>query len=307
MKLAYLLAQYLYTNKRLDLPGIGTFLLDPSVLIDTENNKHRNATPEGISFENNPSIQNAPDLVSYISSKSGKMRPLAESDLESHLQIAQQFLNISKPFTFEGIGTLVKNRPGEFEFTPGNIIPDRLKDHPEKEVHGLTKKETVDAKYQAYLSEPVVKSPWRKPVIALLILCGIALAIWGGYTISTRQAGQTEVTASETIAPTPQPLDPLQSNKVDSTTIQKTDPTQANYKYVLEITKAPKVFKRYQQLKDTDLKLKDAKLKDVVQMETTDSIKYKLFVLLPVTTDTTTTLMALTGFLGKKVYIERQN
>src|SRR6185295_19257267 len=104
-----------------------------------------------------------PELVSYISSKSGKMKSLAESDLESHLQKVQQFLNISKPFTFEGIGTLVKVKHGEFEFNQGTIIPDKLKETIEKEVHGVTKKENVDAKYQAYLATPSSKSRWRKP------------------------------------------------------------------------------------------------------------------------------------------------
>ena len=43
MKLALLLAQYLYSHKKLDLPGIGTFHLDPSVIIDPE----VFSTPEG--------------------------------------------------------------------------------------------------------------------------------------------------------------------------------------------------------------------------------------------------------------------
>lgn len=302
MKLAYLLAQYLYTHKRLDLPGIGTFLLDPVTIIETENNKNRNALPEGISFQSNSSIQSAPELVSYITSKSGKMKSLAESDLESHLQMVQQFLNISKPFTFEGIGTLVKVKHGEFEFNQGNINSDRVKESIDKDLHGVTKKETVDAKYQAYLATPSSKSRWRKPVIVLLILCGIGLAIWGGYTISTKQSENTETTLAENNITEPvTTVDSSQLKKPDPVISQKTITQPVNYKYVLEVAKAYRAFKRFRTLKDSTM------LSNIVQLETTDSIKYKLFVLLPVTMDTTRVIDSLTSFLGRKVYIEHQN
>ena len=51
VKLASLLAQYLYTNHRLDLPGIGTFLLDPSTISSVENTKQRSTVLEGVSFD----------------------------------------------------------------------------------------------------------------------------------------------------------------------------------------------------------------------------------------------------------------
>ena len=299
LKLAYLIAQYLYANKRLDLPGIGSFILDPSIIIDTENSKHRSPMPEGISFQNNPSIQNAPDLVNFISSKSGKMKVLAESDLESHLQMIHQFLNINKPFSFDGIGTLIKVRQGVCEFTPGHIITNKPKDNPEKEKQTLSKKENLDAKYMAYLATPAVKSYWKKPVVALLILCGIGFTLWGGYTISTKQNQTAEATLSENnLDPAVPETNTVQVNK-DSAIVQKPNIT-ASYKYVLEIAKATRAFNRLKTLKDS-------KLSNVVQMETADSVQYKLFVLLPATTDTTRAIDSLTAFLGKKVYIERQN
>ena len=301
MKLAYLLAQYLYTNKRLDLPGIGSFILDPSVIIENENHKHRSGLPEGISFVNNPSIRNVPELVDYISAKSGKMRVLAESDLESHLQMIQQFLNINKPFSFDGIGTLVKVRQGEFEFTPGNMMSaNKLKENPEKEKQNVTRKENIEAKYQAYLATPTIKSRWSKPAVVFLIFCGIVLAIWAGYTISTNRADTAEATLSESNTSESLPvIDSAQLNKPDTIAVQK-QVSPANYKFVLEVTKATRAFRRFKQLQDT-------RLAPVLQLETTDSIQYKLFVLLPVTTDTTKTIDSLTAFLGKKVYIERQN
>jgi hypothetical protein len=298
LKLAYLLAQYLYTNKRLDLPGIGTFLLDPSVIIEPENSKHRSPTPDGISFESNPALRDATELISYITSKSGKMKALASADLDSHLQLAQQFLNMGKPFTFEGIGILAKLVTGEFEFTPTAIISEKSRDTSEKEVHGFSKKETVDAKYRAYLATPVTRSHWRKPMIVLLILCGIGLAIWGGYTISTKQSENNEATVSENIDQNIPVPDSLQVNKQDTNTIQITNTPSDNYKYVLEVAKERRAFKRYNQLRENLWK---------VQLETSDSVQYKLFLLLPASADTTRIVDSLTVLTGRKVYLENRN
>jgi hypothetical protein len=299
LKLAYLLAQYLYTNKRLDLPGIGTFKLDPSVIIESENSR-RQTTPEGISFESNSSILDAPDLITYISAKTGKMKALAIADLESHIELAKQFLNIGRPYSFEGIGNLVKTKPGEFEFTPAIINEKLTKEITGSEAHGLSKKETVEAKYQAFLSTPAIKSRWKKPVVALLVLCGIGFAIWGGYTISSNNGEETEaITAENSTEQTTPAIDTSQIKKADTVVAPKVTASD-NYKYVLEVLNANKAFKRYKQLKET-------RLAEVVGMETKDSVQYKLFVVYPSSTDTTKTINDLVGFLGKKVYIEHQN
>lgn len=296
MKIATLLAQYLYTNKRLDLPGIGTFLLDPSALTD-EKNKHHPGFSQGVSFESNPSIRDVADLVNYISAKSGKMKVLAESDLESHLQVVQQFLNINKPFLFDGIGTLNRLKQGEYEFTPGTAIDTKLKEHPEKEKQAVSKKD-VDAKYQAFLATPAVKSPWRKPVITLLIFAGIGLAVWGAYTISNNRS-QPEALVSGNSIEQPGAAPDTTQHVAPADTI-KAAPTPTNYKYILEVCRATRAFKRMKTLKDS-------KLASYVQLETQDSVKYKIFMLLPISTDTTRIIDSLSAFLAKKVYIEHQN
>jgi hypothetical protein len=228
------------------------------------------------------------------------MKVLAESDLESHLQMIQQFLNINKPFSFDGIGTLIKVKQGEFEFTPGNIMSaHKLKENPEKEKQTVTNKGSVEAKYQVFLSTPAAKSKWGKPVIAFLILCGIGFAIWGGYTISTNR---------ETVEATLSDANPNEAVLVTDSSRVKAPDTPAvqkpivpdNIKYVLEVRKGKRALDRFTQLQDT-------KLKSVLHMETTDSVQYKLFVLLPVSNDSLRIIDSLTAFLGKKVYIERQN
>jgi hypothetical protein len=295
LKLANVLAQYLYTNKRLDLPGIGTFFLDPSAIAQAENSKHRVAISDGIRFESNSSIQDAGDLINYISAKTGKMKSLAISDLESYLELAKQFLNIGKPFTFEGIGNLMKIKAGEFEFSPGSIATEKLKEIPQKETAGSSKNN--DEKYESFLSSPS-KISYRKPVITLLVLSGIGLAIWGGYIISSRNQENDnsviESNAKQTIPVT----DTSQINKPAPDSIKKTEATPDKYKYVLEIANAKRAFKRYNVLKDNMWDVK---------METSDSVRYKLFLLLPVRSDTTKVLDSLTVLSGRKVYLENHN
>ncbi|MES1223093.1 MAG: hypothetical protein ABUT20_46800, partial [Bacteroidota bacterium] len=163
MKLAPLLSQYLFTNKRLDLPGIGTFLIESPEIPNDESQKYTSA--EGISFENNSSIKESPDLVSFISSQTGKMKALAMGDLYSHLEQARQFLNIGKPFLFEGIGSLVKIKSGEYAFTSGEMIPDKMKEYSAREISSTSSTEETFTHFY-----PKEKKKWRKPVFLLFIL-----------------------------------------------------------------------------------------------------------------------------------------
>jgi hypothetical protein len=71
--------------------------------------------------------------------------------------------------------------------------------------------------------------------------------------------------------------------------------TKKDYKYVLEVAQSKRAFKRYNQLRTN--------LWDV-QLETNDSVKYKLFMRLPISTDTTRILDSLMAMLGRPVYIE---
>lgn len=291
MKLTSLLAQYLYIKHRLDLPGIGSFVLDPSAMPTLESSKQRSTVLDSVSFESNATMKDPADLISFISSQSGKMKALATADLDSFIQLALQFLNMGKPFTFEGIGTLVKKRAGEFEFVPLSVSTEKLKEYQTRETRTVSLEQS-SAKYESFLGNQRTKLEWGKPVIVLLVLAGIALAIWGGYTISRKAAGNdtTDVTESqpEEIIPVTDSLPPPESKKeID------------DYKYVLQVSKKQTAIKRYNQLKTN---LWDVKL------ETNDSVNYKLYLLLPaMNADTTHVLDSLMAMTGKRVYIEYPN
>ena len=107
MKISPLLAQFLINNKQLSLAGLGRFTLNDS---------------GEIAFQHDASVKEDAELVKFIAENTGKMKSLVASDLDSNLELARQFLNIGKPYLFEGIGTLSKNKYGTIEYVQGNYF-----------------------------------------------------------------------------------------------------------------------------------------------------------------------------------------
>ena len=299
LKIPPLLAQYLYCHHRLDLPGIGTFFLDKSAISALENSKQRSNLLEGVSFETNQSLKETPELIAFIAHKTGKMKALATADLQSHLQLSEQFLNIGKPFAFEGIGIIARGKNGEIEFTPVTILTEKVKEYKAKETELSSAKEPAAGDYESFLS-PSNLNPgwWKKPVVGFFLVCGIGCTVWGGYEISKRANQQKSPKATEsTITATAIPFTDSSVMPANDTitSISTTLPVDNNYKYVLEVAKSKRAFKRYNQLKAIQWK---------VELETSDSVQYKLVMLLPAVSDTSKTIDSLTNMTGKKVYIE---
>jgi len=293
VKIPSLLAQYLYGNQRLDLPGIGSFLLDSSTLPALQQSKQRSALLEGVSFESNPACKESPELISFIAEKTGKMKALASADLDSHLQLAQQFLNMGKPYSFEGIGILTKVKAGEFEFTPITVPTDKIKEQQKADTVEVAQKEEHTGDYESFLSLPKTKFEWRKPVIGLFLICGIGVTVWGGYMISKRNVKSEVITEQNPVEQT-SVVDSLRISDSIAAATPVVAAAPANYKYILELAPKKRALKRYNQLKELRWK---------VDLETADSIQFKLFMLLP-PSDTTKTMDSLRIVTGRKVYIE---
>lgn len=294
MKLAPLLASYLFTHKRLELPGLGTFLLDPMAAGEPDSKQGKPVNLDGVSFENKPVIRESPDLVQYISNQTGKIKALAAADLESHLGLAQQFLNIGKPFLFEGIGSLVKTRSGEFEFASSTGSSG---EYTTREINSTSTTESSFTDYNNVFNPPRTSYTLRRPLVILLVLLGIGLAIWGGYTVYKRSTSNNNTASvaqpdkNETVLVTDT------TNNQEDTVIANTPvPSGGSLKFVLETANAKRAIPRYNQLKSFQWRL---------QMETMDSVTYKLFLLLPVpAADTAHILDSLTRLYGKRPYIE---
>ena len=281
MKFASLLAQFLYTHKRLDLPGIGSFLLDSSAVVDTDN--ARSAKPallEGVSFEHNASVKQSPELIEFIAAQTGKIKALAAADLDSHLELAKQFLNIGKPFLFEGIGSLSKMQAGGFSFAPGQLITEKVRETPLREAQIATTEEPA-SDYRSILYAKKVKANWKKPLVVFLLLAGIVLALWGGYTVYKRTTAKNKTEKKNDNPEDKTVLVPdTTANNPGNTANAQTNTVQAppailpsgNYKFVVETANRVRALSRYSKLKGFGLD---------IRMETADSATFKLYFILP--------------------------
>lgn len=170
----------MYQNRRLDLPGIGSFSLDADTVIPQESDKigKMGSIPvSGINFLN-ANIKVADDaLITFIKENTGKMKSLAAADLDFYLTTGRQLLNIGKPFYLEGIGTLIKNKEGRLDFTPGEFLVPKLEDlhHPEKRNAGPA------AGYDEPPREESRSNNTRQTLLLVMIVAGIAIVGLGGY------------------------------------------------------------------------------------------------------------------------------
>lgn len=289
MKLAPVLAQYLATHKILGLPGLGTFHADSTYNPEVDYGKK--GTPLlDISFEQTK-VQGLDDeLVSFVSKETGKMKILAESDIRSQTEGVIDFLNTGKPYFLAGIGTLTKKMDGSFEFHKEKFLhTEREKKKPVP----ITEKNSVPQSYIDESRKPRKTKP--AAIIGGICLVAVAAVIWFYSQNKEKNDGNIEeVTATGNSTPAPSAGDsaaPAKPQPVVAT------PPSDSYKYVLEIAKQPRASKRFNQLKT---------IKWPIEMETGDSVSYKLFIKLPAANaDTTHIKDSLSALSGRKVWIER--
>lgn len=265
MKISPLLAQFLTNNKQLSLAGLGKFIVKDS---------------GEIIFQHDPYVKEDTELVNFIAENTGKMKSLVASDLDSNLELARQFLNIGKPYLFEGIGTLSKNKFGTFEFLQGNTLQEKNK---ENLGDGRDKTSTTESSFTDYeemFSPKKPKAPATKSIVTWLVaLAGLSLAVFGGYLVYTKTKNKKEpVVKLENIKPVITP-DTLSKPKDTTTIATKPVDTSGMYRFVIEKAARQRAFYRYNHLRENLID---------VQMDTKDSIIFNLYFLLPATPADTT-------------------
>jgi len=296
VKVDTLLGPYLYQYKRLSLPGIGTFTLDDKAVLPDETAKVKTAI-EGITFSPKAGAQLDDSLIQFIRDQTGKMKPLAEADLYSYIATAFQYLNIGKPFHFEGIGSLQKNKDNGYTFAAGTVIPQKTEEIPHKHI------ETKRTAVSAYGNEEPASSGNANAgrlVVVFAVLATLGLVAWGGYYLYNKNTNPEETSSTPTEAPAPVPAavtNPIDSTgqKPDSlassskpadsaalaapTTTAATTPPSTGYKFIFETTqKKTRADKRYTQLKGVSI-LKD--YNNTVALETKDSTLFKIYTIVP--------------------------
>jgi hypothetical protein len=267
LKLAPLLAQYLYQQQTLHLAGIGSFSIGGAQL-----NTDSKTSPDSISFENNSYVKEDESLVSYISSQTGKMKALASSDLNSYLGLAKEFLNIGKPFQIEGIGTLVK-KGSRFEFTPENMLSDKTRESGMKELSATSTSDESFTTYENLKPHTERDGPYKKIFVGLLVVATTAIVVWGGYKLYKATSGHR---GSEPVSQLDQ-TSPVISPPKDTTAHVVNKPQNSadpnSFRFVIETAGRQRAFQRYTQLKEFSK----------VQISTADSVSYKLFFVLHAT------------------------
>jgi len=284
LKLPALLSQFLREQKTLSLPGIGIFHLTGPLPTENESS----ALPSSqVQFESKK-IREADDkLISFIKQETGKIKPLAIADLESFIATGMELLNMGKPFQLEGIGSIQKKRDGQLEFIGGEAIPAK-----HEVSHGENEKKVSVFEDNKY--EPK-SNPLQKILAVGLFLAGIAVVLLGGYYFYNKSNSNNSDEENLSQAPIQQPTVDTTTSRIDSSLLVKRDPI---FRYILENTDNKKrAFKRYNQLKSMAID---------VRMETSDSINYKLYFVIPSTaTDTIRIKDSLHNYYGKKVIVEQ--
>lgn len=222
MKIEQVLIHYLLKNKELTLEGIGTFKLE-AALPDTADPDRPILIPaDAISFHFNPRATADEGLVAFISEYTGKIKPLAASDLDSYLALGRQFLNIGNPFILHNIGTLQKNNSGELIFKGGNYAADKI--NPQKKIEDEGAEVHDENMFNDY-QRPLPKNNGKALVVigSIVILALLGWAAW--YFIFNQEVDQIEkINSTENI----QPINESPATPQSPTSINSGDSSQAS-------------------------------------------------------------------------------
>jgi hypothetical protein len=224
LKIQELLSQYLYQHKQLHLPGLGKFELNPSVNI--YETKEEGWPPDTITFSANKHTPVDDDFINFLVQHSGKMKPLAMSDLESYLSSGTQLLNIGKPFPLKGIGSLVKLSNGDLAFQQGSPVLQKAEIPPADYILKDRTKQTSETEELSFASPERKNS--RKLFIAIASVIALALIGWAIYLAipkkeiaTTDDTVQTDNTITSTDTVTNQAIS--DTTKADTAQVAKKD------------------------------------------------------------------------------------
>lgn len=223
MKIQDLLPQYLYQQKKLTLPGLGTFELNSA--INVYELKEEGWPENTITFSPNRNATLSDELLAYIVQHTGKMKPLAFSDLESHLSNGVQMLNIGKPFPLKGIGSLTKINNGDLVFHQGTPALEKIDSINTDHVKDRTAEQ--DEINEIDFTHSPEKSS-KKVIIILASVLAVALIAWAVYLAmpkkqTTAVTEQDETIQQDTIAATPPAVTDTTAAKPDTAISRKPD------------------------------------------------------------------------------------
>jgi flagellar basal body-associated protein FliL len=298
MKIEHLIVQYFYTNKFMSLQEIGSFKLADGLSIPFEGDKDTVLPENAIEFTADAKTQFDEGLIAFIMKNTGKIKPLATSDLESYVTLSKQFINIGKPLVIDSLGVLQKIGNGQLTFTQAGATHVAATEAPKQVVEKV--KENID--FAAKKAETKNKITWIVPLLISAIVLGAGLsAYFFIFKNKSASTANTEIAATENNT-----TEQNTTNTADTSTVKKdslvkpvitnTADTNSFYIVIKEFTDYATAKKRVDKL---------ASFGNNVMVSTKDSAIYKMRMpfKLPIT-DTARVRDSLNRFFGAKTYIE---
>jgi hypothetical protein len=316
LKVSQLLLQYLLNQHSVQLEGLGTFRLDVPPAGFLSEKGEVSIPPGSIVFEPNPHAPSDAGFISYFAEQTGKMKPLAISDMESYTENGRQLLNIAKPFVIDQVGVLRRNALNELEFTQGEILLDKEEQVTKKAKRAMESDVTVlfDDNYLRPRKDGNSR-PQLAGIIGLVLL-GIGLLGWvswffynrsvqgneGSPRLQSPPAVEIKEPALDTtiIKPAVTAQDSLATPVVKVDSIQQVPPSalpqQADFSVVILVANRERAQRRYDSL---------TKWGHHVVLSTKDSVQYKIAI--PIHAPLSDSIRyrdSLSLFFGRKVWIE---
>jgi hypothetical protein len=299
-----LIRQYLYENKSISLPGIGKLAFTSNAPLPSTADKNESLPLPDLNFIYNLQEQAEPAFIAFVAEQTGKIKPLATSDVDSFFTLAKQFINIGKSFIIDGVGVVNKLDNGQYSFTPGTYMPVvETVSHLRKPLK-IREPIPVIKRDMNLRDEP---DPINKKVM-LAIAIAIIIGLIGWAVFHFVLNGKSTSAETKPVAQTGDTIsvakDAAATTHKDSATapVPEAKPIGSpnDYKAVFETTDDKK--RAYNRL----VKLRSYKI-DVRMEATADSANFKLWV--PVTAAPADTLRkrdSLSKYFARQVVLEKQ-
>ena len=309
LKIAHLIAQYLFQHKKMQLQGIGEFFLDNFYDNPFENEKGKSKIPENaIRFVPDKKCREDYGLVDFIAEQTKKIKPLAFSDLEDFLNIGRQLLNVSKQFYIEGLGTLILNDQGNLEFLQGNEIftAPAIDDKNNQPIKERIDEQQDNLNFEkSYGNVRSSEGTWRKTLVALAFAAGLFIIGWIGWYFFNQWKEDKAPAANNTeniqpVLPPPVQQDSLSAASVTdslSTNALQVEPaaTDSAYNVIIETAGKNRALYRLAELK---------KMGYNVQVNTADSVIFDIYTSIKAPlADSGKVLDSISKFFGRKARI----
>jgi len=314
MKVEPLIVSYLELNKKVAIESIGHFVFDGRTKTESSESEYEYPFEDGsVTFYCDKNEKSDSGLIDFIIQESGKIRPLATSDLESFSMLGKQFLNIGKPMIIRGLGYLINNQDGTYSFLQGEYIPEKTEvalpqsKSKSKENSSENNKSSIDFSSSKKKSESSKK--WLPIAIIILLLSMTGAVVY--YFIQKEEEPLVEVVEPTPVIDSPQKQKPVVATDTSVNNINVDATTMPALKDTVQIS-APNEFyvivRTYTDLPSAQRgfsRLNVLPFARQIKLITSDSVRYRIA--LPVKgalTDSTHIRDSVRMLFGKSAYVE---